>query len=367
MTELVARGRPPAVHLSPVLFAGETTSSGSVLSTSRGSGADWADQVVASLAQGERAVVVLPFRPDAPAIAHRVALGPAPVSGPMPPRLTDARHRVTERPTASGYAERVRTALRWIEAGRLHKVVLGRSLEVRSEPPLDADVIVARLLAARPGRYVFKAPLSPDPDGPVLLGASPELLVSRHGRAVRSLPLAGSVPRSPDAVEDAHRVRALLSSAKDRHEHGFVVEPIVAALAEVCAEVFADDPRIVSTDTLHHLGSSVAGTLAGDTVPSALHLAQLLHPTPAIGGAPTDAALRAIDDLEEDRGPLTGVVGWVDGDGDGEFAIAIRAGILDGDRLRLYAGAGIVAGSDPDAEVRETGAKLTTMLKVVGL
>lgn len=368
MTELVARGRPPAVHLSPLLFAGETTSSGSVLSTSRGSGADWADQVVASLAPGERAVVVLPFRPDAPAIAHRVSISAAPLpSVTMTPSSALSQHHVTERPTGAGYADRVRTALRWIEAGRLHKVVLGRSLDVRSEPPLDADVIVARLLAARPGRYVFKVPLSPDPDGPVLLGASPELLVSRYGRAVRSLPLAGSVPRSPDAVEDAHRVRALLGSTKDRHEHGFVVEPIVAALAEVCAEVFADDPRIVSTDTLHHLGTSVAGTLAGDTVPSALHLAQLLHPTPAIGGAPTDAALRAIDDLEEDRGPLTGVVGWVNSEGDGEFAIAIRAGILNRDRLRLYAGAGIVAGSDPEAEVRETGAKLTTMLKVVGL
>ncbi|MFT3971406.1 MAG: isochorismate synthase [Micropruina sp.] len=367
MTELVACGRPPAVQLSPVLFVGETTSSGTVLSTSRGRGAEWADQVVASLGPGERAVVVLPFRPDVPGIAHRVALGRPPESGPVPPRTPGARHHVTERPTASGYAQRVRTALRWIEAGRLHKVVLGRSVEVRSDPPLDADPIVARLLAARPGRYVFKVPLSSDPDGPVVLGASPELLVGRHGRAVRSLPLAGSVPRSTEAVEDAQRIGALLSSAKDRREHVFVVEPIVAALALVCDEVFADDPRIVSTDTLHHLGTSVAGTLTGTAIPSALHLAQLLHPTPAIGGAPTAAALRAIDDLEEDRGPLTGVVGWVDGDGDGEFAITIRAGVLDRDRLRLYAGAGIVAGSDPDAEVRETGAKLSTMLKAVGL
>lgn len=369
MTELVECGQRPAVQSPSPLFAGDAFSTGTVLSSSRGWGAEWADQVVGSLAAGERALVVLPFRPDAPGIAHRVAVSAVPASAPAAPGSVASRHSVTELPTGAGYADRVRKALRWIEAGRLQKVVLGRSLEVRSDPPLDADAIVGGLLADRPGRYVFQVPLSADPDGPVLLGASPELLVSRRGRAVRSLPLAGSVPRSPDAADDALGVRALLGSAKDRREHAFVVEAIVDALALVCDGVVADEPRIVSTDTLHHLGTRIGGTLAaGVAAPSALHLAQLLHPTPAIGGAPTDAALRAIDDLEdEDRGPLTGVVGWVDADGDGEFAIAIRAGVLDGNRLRLYAGAGIVAGSDPDTEVRETGAKLATMLKAVGL
>lgn len=368
MTELIECGQPPAVQLPSPLFAGDTMNVGTVLATSQGSGTDWADRVVASLSPGERALVVLPFRPDAPSIAHRVALTAAPASTLVAQRLPAPRHQVTERPTGAGYADRVRTALGWIEAGRLEKVVLGRNLEVRSDPPLDADAIVARLLTDRPGRYVFRVPLTDGPDGPVLLGASPELLVSRCGRVVRSLPLAGSVPRASDLAEDAHRVHTLLGSAKDRREHAFVVEAIVEALTGVCDGVVADEPRIVSTDTLHHLGTRIGGTLvAGTTAPSALHLAQLLHPTPAIGGAPTQAALRAIDELEEDRGPLTGVVGWVDSSGDGEFAIAIRAGVLDGDRLRLYAGAGIVAGSDPDAEVRETGAKLTTMLKAVGL
>jgi isochorismate synthase len=100
---------------------------------------------------------------------------------------------------------------------------------------------------------------------------------------------------------------------------------------------------------------------------SALHLAQLLQPTPAVGGVPRSAALDVIAQLESDRGPLTGAVGWVDGSGDGEFAVTIRAGVLDGERLRLYAGAGIVAGSDPESELRETGAKLATMLKAVGV
>lgn len=371
MTELVECGRLPAVHLVPPLFAGDAVTSGEVLETSQGRGAAWADRVLASLRPGERALVVLPFRPDAPGVAHRVGAGSAPASVLTAPRLRAARHRVTERPSRADFADRVRTALTWIEAGRLQKVVLGRSLEVVSDPPLDADAVTARLLARRPGRYVFRVPLTADPSGPVLVGASPELLVSRRGRVVRSLPLAGSVPRSSDAAEDERGVRALLASSKDRHEHAFVVEAIVAALGGVCDGVVADEPRIVSTDALHHLGTRVGGTLAaasgtGPAV-SALHLAELLHPTPAIGGAPTASALRAIEELEEDRGPLTGVVGWVDGTGDGEMAIAIRAGVLDGDRLRLYAGAGIVAGSDPEAEVRETGAKLTTMAKAVGL
>lgn len=339
-----------------------------MLGTSHGRGASWADRVVADLGPGERALVVLPFRPDVPGVAHRVSLGSAPASPPAAPRPRAARHRVTEQPSSAQYAARVRTALDWIAAGRVQKVVLGRSLEVRSDPPLDGDAVLGRLLADRPGRYVFRVPLTAEPDPPVLLGASPELLVSRRGRLVRSLPLAGSTPRSSDPAEDRARTLALLDSAKDRREHGFVVDAIVAALGRVCDGVVADGPRIVSTDTLHHLGTRVGGTLTAATpAVSALHLAQLLHPTPAIGGAPTASALQAIAELEEDRGPLTGVVGWVDGDGDGEFAVVIRAGVLDGDRLRLHAGAGIVAGSDPEAEVVETGAKLSTMLKAVGV
>lgn len=368
MTELVECGPLPAVQAPAPLFAGEAMTSGVLLETTEGRGADWADRVLASLRPGQRALVVLPFAPDAVGVAHRVAVAPAPAAVLSSPGLRVARHTVTERPSRERYADRVRTALDRIASGRLQKVVLGRSLEVRSDPPLDGDAVLARLLTDRPGRYVFRVPLTPDPSGPTLLGASPELLVSRRGRVVRSLPLAGSAPRASDAAEDDRRLCDLLTSAKDRREHAFVVEAIVAGLGRVCDGVVADEPRIVSTDTLHHLGTRIGGTLApGAPAASALHLAQLLHPTPAIGGAPTASALRVIAELEEDRGPLTGVAGWVDGSGDGEFAIAIRAGVLDGERLRLYAGAGIVAGSDPDAEVRETGAKLTTMLKAVGL
>lgn len=383
MTELVERGHAPALAVAPpptgnavstgdavfsgeALFSGEAEIVGAVIETSFGRGPAWADRVVGSLRSGERALVALPFHPDAPGVAHRIA--PVAASRPVARRPEPTRHRVSERPSRAQYADRVRLALHRIAAGDLDKVVLGRSLEVVSDPPLDAGAIVARLVAERPGRYVFRVPLSADPQGPTLLGASPELLIGRRGRLVRSLPLAGSAARSSDPHEDHARVRALLESSKDLAEHAFVVEAIVNALAGVCDDVAADEqPGPVSTDTLHHLGSRVRGTLASGASASALHLAQLLQPTPAVGGVPTPAALRVIAELEEDRGPLTGAVGWVDAAGDGEFAVAIRAGVLDGAHLRLYAGAGIVAGSDPEAEVRETGAKLATMMKAVGL
>lgn len=386
MTELVERGHAPAALAADqsripgavpsdavvpdFLFAGDAVVAGALVETSFGHGPAWADRVVASLRPGERALVVLPFHPDAPGVAHRIAAVAAPVAASEATgrRPHDTSHRVSERPTREQYADRVRVALERIAAGDLDKVVLGRGLDVVSEPPLDAGAIVARLLAERPGRYVFRAPLTDDPQGPILIGASPELLVGRRGRVVTSLPLAGSAARSKDPREDADRVRVLLESGKDLAEHAFVVEAIVTALAGVCDDVVADDaPGPVSTDTLHHLGSRVTGTLASGAGASALHLAQLLQPTPAVGGVPTAAALDVIAELEDDRGPLTGAVGWVDADGDGEFAVAIRAGVLDGDHLRLYAGAGIVAGSDPEAEVRETGAKLATMMKAVGL
>ena len=386
MTELVERGHAPAAlaadqprlpgalvpdaSIPDALFAGDAVVAGALIETSVGHGPAWADRVVASLRPGERALVVLPFHPDAPGVAHRIAPATAPVATPEPAdgAAHHTSHRVSERPSREQYADRVRVALERIAAGDLDKVVLGRGLDVVSDPPLDAAAIVTRLLTDRPGRYVFRVPLTADPQGPTLVGASPELLLGRRGRVVTSLPLAGSAARSKDPREDAERVRVLLESDKDLAEHAFVVEAIVTALQGVCDEVHADEtPGPVSTDTMHHLGSRVMGALASGAGASALHLAQLLQPTPAVGGVPTAAALDVIAELEDDRGPLTGAVGWVDGDGDGEFAVAIRAGVLDGDHLRLYAGAGIVAGSDPEAEVRETGAKLATMMKAVGL
>ncbi len=330
--------------------------------------AAWACDVVRQLEPGERAVVSTSFSPDGLAIAHLVRPRPLPDPGRAHP--TTRSHAVTAVPSPGDYGDLVRTALDRIDAGEVDKVVLGRCLDIRSRPALTSREVTASLLARRAGRYVFSVPLTDDPEGPSLVGASPELLVRRRGAAVSSTPLAGSTPRSPDPTEDAARAAALHRSAKDLAEHAFVVHHIADALRPVCDSLQVPaSPELVATDTMWHLASPIHGRLAEPCDLTALDLALLLHPTPAVGGVPTARSLDLIDDLEGShlRGPIGGFVGWVDDRGDGELAVAIRAGVLDGDRLRLFAGAGIVAGSEPDAEVAETGAKLATMTRAVGL
>lgn len=367
---------PAALAARPVLFAsGEHAYVASrVLRTwETPDGADpaWADEVVEALAPGERALVALSFAAGAPGVAHQVTGSEHALQRPEgADDEVERRWQVTEFPTAQAYAGMVGKALDKIATGSLHKVVLGRCLDVVSDPPLVPAEVIDRLLLTRPGRYVFSVPLpSAAPEGPVLLGASPELLVKREGELISCTPLAGSVPRSADAEEDRRRSLALLGSAKDLAEHAFVVDAIVHALKEVCVEVeHPTAPELLSTDTVWHLASPIRARLAPGEDLSALRLAQLLHPTPAVGGVPTAAANAVIADLEGDlRDYFAGCVGWVDRSGDGEFAVTIRAAVIDGDRLRLFAGAGIVAGSDPEAEVRETGAKLATMARVTGL
>ncbi|MCL2542433.1 MAG: isochorismate synthase [Nocardioidaceae bacterium] len=338
--------------------------------SSDGSDPTWADEVLAALAPGQRALGALSFAAGAPGIFHLVQGGERSLVGPaVPPRPRE--YDVHEFPTAERYAEMVAAALEEISSGVLHKVVLGRCLDVVSRPPLVVAEVIDRLLATRPGRYVFSVPLQAcEEPGPVLFGASPELLVRREGAQISCTPLAGSAPRSDDPDEDRRRAEGLLASAKDLAEHAFVVDAIVHALKSVCVEVEAPaTPELLATDTVWHLASPVRARLAaGLEGPSALHLAQLLHPTPAVGGVPTDAASATIAALEGDlRDYFAGCVGWVDGSGDGEFAVTIRSAVIDGDRLRLFAGAGIVAGSDPALEVIETGAKLATMGRVTGL
>lgn len=373
---------PAALAARPLLFASgeQAYVAREILAfhgTDDGSDPAWADEVLVALGPGERALCALSFASGAPALAHRVLGSEHALQRPEDVGDGERTYEVTEFPTAHEYAAMVEAALTKIADGSIHKVVLGRCLDVVSDPPLVPAEIIDRLLTTRPGRYVFSVPLVPGPGdgtapvtGPVLLGASPELLVRREGLEISCTPLAGSVPRSEDAAEDARRAEALQHSGKDLAEHAFVVEAIVHALKDVCVEIeYPATPELLSTDTVWHLATPIHARLAaGAEGPSALRLAQLLHPTPAVGGVPTAAANAVIADLEGDlRDWFAGCVGWVDASGDGEFAITIRAAVIDGARLRLFAGAGIVAGSDPASEVRETGAKLATMARVTGL
>jgi isochorismate synthase len=253
----------------------------------------------------------------------------------------------------------VERAVGSIQLGELRKVVLARTMEVEADRVLDPRTLAHRLRAVNPHAHTFAVPSA---DG-VLVGASPELLVSRFGREVRSNPLAGSAPRSGDPGEDRANAEALRTSAKNLEEHAIVVEAIAETLGPFCEELGWDpEPVVLATPNVWHLSTRFEGVLR-EPAPNALELVAGLHPTPAVGGEPTAEALRLIDELEPfDRGSYAGPVGWVDADGDGEWAIALRCAELTGSRATLYAGAGIVAESQPQLEIDETDRKFRAFL-----
>jgi isochorismate synthase len=197
----------------------------------------------------------------------------------------------------------------------------------------------------------------------VLVGASPELLVSRSGTTVRSNPLAGSAARSGDPDEDRALGEALAASAKDREEHAIVVDAIATALRPLCRDLRWDrEPVLLATPNVWHLSTRFEGELR-EPAPTVVDLVAILHPTPAIAGAPTREAVALIRELEPfERGAYAGPVGWIDADGDGVWAIALRCAELVGARAILAAGAGIVAGSQPEDEVEETERKFRAFL-----
>jgi isochorismate synthase len=253
------------------------------------------------------------------------------------------------------WCEAVVSGRQAVRDGALRKVVLARELIVTADVPIAPDRILRRLAAAFPGCLL----------GAVggFVCASPEILVARHRDVVRSHPLAGTAPRGGDPSADARLAAGLLASAKDRAEHQVTIDYVHEALLPWCS--FLDEeaePSVVGVANVQHLGTMVEGRLS-DPAPSVLELVEALHPTPAVAGDPRDAALELIDRLEPgDRGRYAGPVGWVDAAGNGTWAVGIRSAELDGPVARLWAGVGIVADSDPEAELEETRAKLQAML-----
>ena len=274
-------------------------------------------------------------------------------------------------PTTDGYCAAVSQALSLIESKELTKVVVGRCLELHWRNHLDVAALVRSLLACRAGlgfAMDLGAAMGTERRRRTLFGVSPELLVRRAGRLVTSRPLAGSSPRHAEPDQDQRAARRLLESEKDRREHAVVVEAVVDGLRRHCSKVeYAPVPSLVQTETLWHLGTEVRGFLR-DPATTSLELALSLHPTPAVCGYPSAAARQAIAALEPcQRGFFTGAVGYCDARGDGEWAVTIRAGEFEANRLRLFAGAGIVSGSEPALELVETSAKLRTLLRVLGI
>jgi isochorismate synthase len=267
--------------------------------------------------------------------------------------------QLVEHPSASVYAGLVEAARGRIRAGALDKVVLARTLSVDAGRVLDPKQLLWRLRAVESDGYAYAAPT---PRG-ALVGASPELLAQVVGRSVSLNPLAGSATRHGDPVADRAAGEALLRSEKDRHEHEVVVRSVATALEPLCeALVHAPAPVLHPTANVWHLSTPFSGTLRGD-VPGVLAVVAALQPTPAVGGHPASAAMATLRELEPfDRGSYAGPVGWVNGDGDGTWAVALRCAELSGESARLFAGAGIVAESEPASEVEETERKFRAFL-----
>ncbi len=286
--------------------------------------------------------------------------GAAPVDPP--------RDRDDPTPTAVGgdrprYAGSSNPDVRWLEAvadvierirrGEVDKVVLARDHAVWSHEPFSAPVLARRLTRRFPSCHTFVV------DG--LVGATPELLLSRDGDRVTSRVLAGTAPRSTDTAVDAETGRRLLASAKDLQEHAFATASVEAALAPHCRELEHDPrPELLRLDNVQHLSTTFRGQLAGSA--RSLDIVADLHPTAAVGGSPRPAALAVIRELEGmSRGRYAAPVGWTTPEGDGEWGIALRCAELAGARARLFAGVGVVADSLPEDELEETRLKLLAM------
>ena len=277
-------------------------------------------------------------------------------------------------PSPDDHRARIRQALEALAApgGALDKVVLARGLRLVADAPVDARTVLRRLVHADPAGYGYLVDLSPAGGrhrGAALVGASPELLVARDGRQVSCRPFAGSAPRSTDPAVDAANAAALAESGKNRHEHRVVVDHLRAVLDRFCTDLdVASAPELSATATVWHLSSRIAGRLR-DTSTTALDLTLALHPTPAVGGVPTAAAVELIRRLEGNRGFYAGAVGWCDAAGDGRWVVSIRGAELAADRRHAlaHAGGGIVAESDPDDELAETTTKFGTILNALGV
>jgi menaquinone-specific isochorismate synthase len=265
------------------------------------------------------------------------------------------------RPDRDGWHEQVEVALDGIDRGDLRKVVLAQSLAVDLARPLAVSDALTRLAETYPDCTRFLV----DPGtGGTFFGATPERLVRLEGREVQTTVLAGSTGRGDTDAEDDWLATELQHSAKDDHEHAVVREAVRDQLAPLTTEVTAAERRVRRLATVQHLETPITATLAADR--HVLELVEALHPTPAVGGMPQDAALRTIREHEGfDRGWYAAPVGWIDAAGDGAFSVALRSAVAREDTATLFAGAGIVADSDPDREWSELQLKYRPILDVL--
>jgi menaquinone-specific isochorismate synthase len=320
--------------------------------------------------------------PSAARLADRMAADA--LGGFADPRPAPSQFTLTSVMDHDDWGRLIAGAVARIDDGALGKVVLARQVDVTANRPFVTSDVLSRLLALYPTCMVFRV------DG--FLGASPELLIERRGAHVASHPLAGTIGRSGDLATDEALIAGLLASPKDRREHAYVIEGLRRTLGPLCESLdIPDKPTVLELRNVSHLATRLTGVLSavpdapagtysghagrqspspgdepahpGLRVPSALQLVAEVHPTPAVGGTPTDEAVAYISEVEGfDRGRYAGPVGWMDARGDGSWAIGLRSAHVDGDHASMYAGVGVVAGSRPRAELQETQLKLQALL-----
>ncbi len=325
---------------------------------------------------GPIAMGVLPFKPGASAklIVPAVTIGkgvdgqrwitiiddaevPSPAVRPSP---TAADFSVRPGVDIATYLAAVGAARDAVRAGQLDKAVIARDIVVSSSEPINVHAVLLRLRASFGSSYRYSI------DG--FLGASPELLIALDGATVSSHPLAGTTPRTGDPATDARLAAELLASPKNQIEHRVVIDVVHDTLLPWASYLdWEPEPSIVAVANVQHLGTRMQGQLSQPS-PDVLTLAKALSPTPALGGHPQQAALDLIERVEGfRRGHYGGAVGWVDARGNGTWAVAIRCAEFSQDRrqARLFAGGGIVADSEPLAELAETQAKFQAMLSAI--
>lgn len=339
--------------------------------------ADRIGSVLAALGPTCAAIGARPFRPDAPwdlvipqlqvrvdddGVAWETTIGSEPIPDPSGPGAASGQVSTTPIDDPDSWCRAVAEATAHIRSGGADKIVLAREVLAEATTAFSPLVLTERLRTRFEGCFVYSV------DG--LVGASPELLVGRSGDVVRAHPMAGTARRHPDPATDAARRRALSESTVYRHEHQVTIDMVYDTLLAFTSYLdYEPEPTIVTLPNVAHLATRVEGRLS-QPPPSVLELVDALHPTPAVSGRPRDAAIALIAQLEgRDRGRYAGTVGWVDGAGNGTWAVTIRCAQIDEEdprRARVHAGCGLVADSDPATELAESEAKLQAMLSVLG-
>lgn len=274
---------------------------------------------------------------------------------------------ISQYPTPEKFMDNIAQALMVLKSQSLRKVVLSRMIKITTENDIDIKKLLLNLLTTNRLARTFFWANSHEHQDSILIGSSPEVIISKQGLNIRTNPLAGSIARSANPIEDYLRGRALLNSQKDLHEHALMIGAIETILRRFCSTVqIPQHPSLISTPTMWHLSTQIKGTLSDPKIDS-LSIARALHPTPAVCGHPTELALQSIQNLEGyERELYAGLIGWMNHKGDGEWALTIRCAKIFERSLTLYAGAGIVEGSEPHKELAETLAKFGTLSNALG-